>query len=261
MDFGDNKLLGVAYGYAGLFVYDYQKGVITFPDDDENWMLRNSNLKCHDLFTDHRGLLWFGTQDGLNVYNPLNNTKNSFFEVDGLINNNVRSIIEDNFGRIWVSTANGISRISVIEEKNNGFKYSFTNFNKYDGVTENEFLPRSVIKTSDNKLIWGSLNGFDEINPNKIVSSQQQLPKPLITKLLLFGNEIKVGEKYNGNVILNKSISSTSQIDLKHFQNLLGFEFSALNYINPTQTYYKYKLEGVDVEWNVTGTKNGLGVY
>ena len=71
MDFGDNKLLGVAYGYAGLFVYDYQKGVITFPDNDENWMLRNSNLKCHDLFTDHRGLLWFGTQDGLNVYNPL----------------------------------------------------------------------------------------------------------------------------------------------------------------------------------------------
>ena len=115
-----------------------------------------------------------------------------------------------------------------------------------------------VIKTSDNKLIWGSLNAFNQINPTKLFLLNNNY-KTLDYETVAIGNEIKVGEKYSGNVIVNKSISSTSEIDLKHFQNLLGFEISALNYINPTQTYYKYKLEGVDVEWNVTGTKNGLG--
>ena len=33
---------------------------------------------------------------------------------------------------------------------------------------------------------------------------------------------------------------------MKHNQNFFSLEFSALNYINPTQTYYRYQLTGID---------------
>ncbi len=258
MDFREEKLLGVAYGYAGLFVYDINKKVFTYPEDEENWMLRHSNLKCHDLFTDHRGLIWFGTQDGLNVYDPHNNTQESFFKSDGLVNNNIRSIIEDNLGRIWLSTSNGISCISIVK-KDKDYLYSFTNYNRNDGVIDNEFLQRSVVKTSDNRLLWGGVDGFNELNLSKIDTFKPQLFAPIITKFLLFGNEIRTGEKYDGDIILNQSISATKFINLKHTQNFLGFEFSALNYMNPTQTYYKYMLEGIDATWNEVSTTNGIG--
>ena len=257
-DFGENKLLGVAFGYTGMFVYNTKSKTFSFPDIEKNWMLRQSNLKCHDIFTDHRGLIWFGTQDGLNVYDPQANSMNQFFQEDGLVNSNVRSITEDDSGRIWVSTSNGISCISITV-KDRSYHYSFANFNRYDGVIGNEFLPRSVLKTKDNRLFWGGLDGFNELDLKRLDSAKKRIYSPLITGFLLFGNEIKVGKKYDGKIILKRSVSSTKRIDLKHFQNFFSFEFSALNYINPAQTYYRYKLDGVDATWNVTNSSNGIG--
>jgi hypothetical protein len=258
MDFEKHKLLGVAYGDAGLFIYDTDNNKLSFPDENRYWMLRHNNRKCHDMYTDQRGLVWFGTQDGLNVYDPHNDNLQSFFEKDGLANNNIRSVIEDNTGRIWVSTAYGISCVNV-SKSDQGYEYSFANFNQYDGVIDGEFIPRSVVKTSDNRLLWGGMDGFNEIDITHFNPSEQKLSIPLFTQFLLFNREIKVGEQYEGKVILEKSISSTKIIELEHFQNFFSFEFSALNYVNPTQTFYRYKLEGVDAAWNETDATNGIG--
>ena len=250
-----DTLLG--FDDKGLFLYDYRHKTISLPGEKSS-ILWHTCHHYHSLFTDSRGLLWFGTMDGLNAYNPANSTNKSFFEEDGLINNSIRSIVEDNSGRIWVSTSNGISRIDITDHKG-GYQYSFYNYNRFDGTIENEFLPRSVYKTSDNRLLWGGLDGFNEIDLTRIDSSKQQLLIPLFTKFSLSGTEIKLSESYNGNVILKQSISSTKEIRLKYFQNFLGFEFSALNYVNPTQTYYRYMLEGADDSWHEIKTMDGVG--
>jgi len=251
----NDMLLG--YSDEGLFLYDCRKKNISILDK-RSGLQQHSCHHYHCLFTDSRGLIWLGTMDGLNVYNPVNKTTTSFSEKEGLINNSTRSITEDNLGRIWISTSNGISRIDV-DEKGGLYQYSFCNYNKFDGVIETEFLPRSVLKTSYNSLLWGGLDGFNEINLSQINSPEQSLPVPLFTKLLLSGTEVIQNENYGGNKILCQSISSTSEIRLKYFQNFVGFEFSALNYVNPTQTYYRYKLEGADNAWNEIKTTDGIG--
>lgn len=250
-----DMLLG--YSDNGLFLYNTRKNNITIPDK-KNPLQQHNCHHYHCLFTDSRGLVWLGTMDGLNVYNPTNNSTKSFSEKDGLINNSIRSIVEDDLGMIWVSTSNGISRIAI-NEKNESYQYSFYNYNKFDGVIETEFLPRSVLKTSYNSLLWGGLDGFNEINLAKINNYEQPLSVPLFTKLLLSGKEIRQNEYSDGNIILKQSISSTSEIHLKHFQNFIGLEFSALNYVNPTQTYYRYQLEGADDAWNEIKAVNGVG--
>lgn len=45
---------------------------------------------------------------------------------------------------------------------------------------------------------------------------------------------------------MSHPIAQTKEITLKHNQNFFSLEFSALNYINPTQTYYRYQLTGID---------------
>jgi signal transduction histidine kinase/DNA-binding response OmpR family regulator/ligand-binding sensor domain-containing protein len=254
-DFKKGVLLG--YSYEGLFVYNISGNSLTIPDK-RSALQQHSCHHYHCLFTDSRGLIWMGTMDGLYVFDPANNNTRSFFEKEGLTNNSIRSITEDDLGRLWVSTSNGISRIDV-STKGGSFNYSFSNYNSFDGVIATEFLPRSVLKTSYNSLLWGGLDGFNEINLDKIDLPNQPLAVPLLTKLLLSGSEVRENEIYDGNRILERSISSTGEIRLRYFQNFIGFEFSALNYVNPTQTYYRYKLEGADNEWNEIKTTDGVG--
>jgi|GEM_PF-85702 len=254
-DFKKDMLLG--YSDDGLFLYDCRRNTVSVPNR-KSGLQQHSCHHYHCLFTDSRGLIWLGTMDGLNVYNPSTNVTKSFSEKEGLINNSTRSIMEDNQGRIWVSTSNGISRIDV-SDQGESYRYSFFNYNKFDGVIETEFLPRSVLKTSTNSLLWGGLDGFNELNLNQINRPAQALSVPLLTRLLLSGTEVRQNEYYDGNKILSQAISSTPEIRLRYFQNFLEFEFSALNYVNPTQTYYRYKLEGADNSWNEINTTDGVG--
>ncbi len=256
INFKKDTLLG--FGDNGLFFYNRQNKTISFPENNKNGLLQHSNHRYHSLLTDSRGLTWLGTMDGLNVYNPATNTIQSFYEEDGLTNNSIRSITEDDSGKIWVAASYGISCIDITTNEGK-YQYSFINYNHFDGVIENEFLPRSAFKTSDNRLLWGGLDGFNEIDLNRINSTRQQLSIPLFTKFLLTGTEINQNESYDGNIILKQSISSTKELRLKYFQNFISLEFSALNYINPTQTYYRYKLEGTDDTWREIKATDGIG--
>ncbi len=255
VDYDETSLLG--YSAEGMFIYNTQNNQISFPDKSSPLLKYNSHY-YHCLYTDSRGLIWIGTMDGLNVYDPSNDSIINFSDEEGLVNNSIRSIIEDNSGNIWVSTSGGISLIKLTENKN-FYNFSFRNFNHFDGVIKSEFMPRSVFKTSDNQLLWGGLDGFNEIDLNRFGSSQYELSVPLFTNIFVSGTKIKLGEMYNGKPILKQSITSTNEINLKHFQNSFGFEFSALNYVNPTQTYYRYKLEGTDENWQEIKASDGMG--
>ena len=258
IQFSKDKLLGVMYAEKGLLVYDTKSKTIDYPNDRLYPFLVHRNKKYHDIFVDHRNLIWFGTQDGLYVYNPADGYSRCFLKEDGLINNNIRSITADNQGRVWVSASYGISCVDV-EKMGNDYTFSFSNFNHLDGVIGNEFLPRSVNKTKGNQLLWGGLNGFNIIDLTSYRAKSSVLPIPMFTRLSISGKEVRVGNKYSGNVVLNKTINNTKMLKLKYFQNFIGFDISALNYVNPTQTYYQYQLEGVDNSWIEMRPTNGLG--
>ncbi len=258
IQFSKDQLLGVLYAEKGLFVYNTKTKTIDYPSDSIYPFLVHSNKKYHDIFIDHRNMIWFGTQDGLFVYSPSDGFSRSFFNEDGLMNNNIRSITEDNQGRIWVSASYGISCIGVTKEAND-YSFSFSNFNHLDGVIGNEFLPRSVKKSNDNQLFWGGLNGFNTIDLNSYNAKKSVLSIPVFTRFYISGKEVKVGATYRGNLVLPNTINNTKELKLKYFQNFISFDLSALNYVNPTQTYYKYQLEGVDNSWIELRPSNGVG--
>ena len=241
-EYGEDSLVGVAD--AGMFIYDRKKDslyVCETYNKDRPEIFRQNNNRYNCVFTDHRGLTWFGTEDGLSVWNPEENQLRIFHTEDGLVNNRIQSITEDYAHQIWVSTSNGISRI-VVSDTN----YSFFNYNQYDGVIANEFRERSVYKTQSGSVLWGGIGGFNKIDLVRMNKEQLVLPRPLLVKFFLFGNEVKLGV-------------STSAINLNYNQNFLSFDFSALNYINPTQTFYRYQLVGLDDRWNEIAATDGIG--
>ena len=250
-------LLGISN--EGLFVFNPKDQTLEYPSKTTRKpeIFNHSNHHYNCIFTDSRGLLWFGTQDGLHVWSQKENSLRSFYTSDGLINSNIKAIVEDKNHTIWLTTSYGVSRIFVKDNKGK-YSYSITNFNKYDGLIEGEFIEGSAYAAKDGWLMMGGIDGFNLINTDSIATSRHTFT-PVFSGFQLFNKEVKEGVSYNGNIILPNSISSTRELSLNHDQNFFTIEFSALNYINPTQTYYSYKLEGVDKLWHEISSTDGMG--
>jgi len=251
--FGTQTLMG--RGNNGVFIYDYKKNKLNYPQIEP---LRNGNQQFNCVFRDRRGITWIGTQDGLSAWLPSRREFHTLYTDNGLVNNSIKGILEDKQGMIWITTSGGVSRINVADNGKN-LQFSIANFNHFDGVIENEFTSNATYATSDGLLLMGGINGFNMIDLHKPWTFKR-LQKPLFTNFLLSGTTVKPGESYEGNTILKQSITTTRQVELNYNQNFIGIEFSSLNYVNPTQTYYRYRLEGIDDDWREIVANNGTGI-
>ncbi len=92
---------------AACLVALSQKPFIRFEHLNRAAGLSQSNVTC--ILQDSRGLMWFGTQDGLNKYDGYLFTvyKNSPGNAGFISNNAITSIAEDAAGNIWVGTWGG----------------------------------------------------------------------------------------------------------------------------------------------------------
>ena len=200
---------------------------------------------------DIRGWRWKGTADGLKVFNSHSGKEQTFYTSDGLSNNFIHAILQDRQNNIWISTSYGINKVQV--NARNG-KINFTSFGPEAGTLAEEYADRSAFEGTDGTLYFGGINGFSKLEP------QRRLPKnlpfrPLFSNFFLHGEKIEPGRAYNDRIILKESAAYTRQIELSYDQNFLTFEFSALNYRNSAQTYYRYQLDGIDQDWRETVAK------
>ena len=58
---------------------------------------------------------------------------------------------------------------------------------------------------------------------------------------------------------MNHNLNNTPSIELQHDENYITLEFAGLNCVNPSKTYYKYKLEGIDTQWQEVKSSDGIG--
>lgn len=74
-----------------------------------------SNSSITTLLQSSNGLMWFGTWDGLNMYNSreVKIFKPSPTDKTSISNNIIRDIIEEDAHHIWIATDFGINRLNV----------------------------------------------------------------------------------------------------------------------------------------------------
>ncbi|MFD2287833.1 helix-turn-helix domain-containing protein [Pedobacter petrophilus] len=200
--------------------------------------------------TDIRGWVWTGTYDGLKVFDPVSRKERIFYARDGLSNNFIKAILQDRFHNIWVTTSYGINKVQI-DPRN--AQIHFTSFRSDAGTLDGEYTNGAAFESTDGTLYFGGINGFSVLNFNSVKPNKQPL-KAILINLFLRGEKIETGNKYDKRIILKESTPYTKSIELSYDQNFVSFEFSALNYQNPTQTYYRYQLEGIDRGWKETSS-------
>ncbi|HEX8315584.1 MAG TPA: two-component regulator propeller domain-containing protein, partial [Flavisolibacter sp.] len=238
----------------GIDVLDKQSGTFRHLGHEKGNAASLSHNFVIELFEDSRGLIWAATRDGLNVYDPAKKAFKAFHTEDGLPDNSILTVTEDNNRNIWVTTPNGVSNLTVSISASNGVSVQCKNFNEADGLQDGQFNENAALKTKSGELVFGGANGFNIFQPQRSREAMA-VPKLVLTDLQLFNNSVKIGEEYDGRVVLPQSIAESKEITLKYNQDVFTVEFSALDFLNSDKIKYAYKLEGFSSEWLTTDAK------
>ena len=253
-----NNITSLFYGKNNILLIGTSEGMIllNLSNREKTLLTGNStNLKTFtnnyitQVFEDSRGLIWVGTREGLNVYNSETDSLNYITEKNGLCNNSICGITEDKSSNIWVTTSNGISRIVVQRNREEGsFGYGLYNYDTKDGLQSNEFNTGSILTKSDGSVIFGGLYGVNWVR-QAAKEDQNSLPRVMLTQLFIGEEEILVGHEYDNNVILPQALNESNKISLKNKQNTFTIKFAAGNYNQGERLQFMYWMEGRDHDW------------
>ena len=220
---------------GGLVIYNPTQNKLRVFNHD------NSNLPLDMIFAIHcnkLGQIWVGVLGGgLCLYEP-KIQKFYQYSVKNLLSNDViYEILEDDLGKLWVSTNKGIS---VFDPQ----KKIFKNYTYHNGIQQSNFNIGAGLKTSTGEMYFGGNEGFNYFNP-KYLNQNQNIPSLVFTDLKIGHKSVNPVE----NSEITEPISVLKKINLSYKQNF-SLDFVALNYTAPQENQYTYMLEGFDKEWN-----------
>ena len=226
---------------------------------DQSPVFRDRTVNC--VYKDSRGWTWVGTPQGLQVYRKESDMLPQVYTTkDGLYNNIVHSIVEDQKHNIWVATSYGIS--VVLFNADNRVQF-INSYNQYDNIPNEVFVNGKAMCMPDGSIVMQALDHVVEFNPNNMNTLRNKYPfkiYPKLVQLMVNGINVNTNTEINGRKILDRALSRIWGLDLNYNENSLTLVFSALNYFRPQQTYYRVRVLGLDDEWRVLAPHNSGGM-
>lgn len=221
----------------GLFRYDPEKKIIShyFPNHSENSISGN---KIASIVQDSKGYIWIGTfSNGLCKFDKTTNSFTHYSTSNGLPNDCVFGVLEDENNFIWVSTMKGLAKLNP---KNGNFRV----FDIEDGLVNNQFNWHAYHKNKDGKMYFGGISGFVSFYPSQI-KPEESTPVVALTSFKVFDKE----------AALPRSLPTTQEIVLEHDQNFFSIDFTALDLSPMYKHQFAYMLEGIDPQWVQSGSR------
>ncbi|MCX2450862.1 response regulator [Pedobacter sp. PLR] len=204
-----------------------------------NSVNNNANyINC--IQEDPKGNIWVGLYyGGLSKYDGSRKKfVKTYTTADGLPNDNVVGILEDDNQMLWVSTSNGLARFNPKSEV-------FLTYTTSDGLAGDEFNYNSSYKAKNGDLYFGGYNGLSYFAPEEIEKNSYHAPL-VFTGLKLFNEPVQINAE---NGLLKQDVSFTDHLTFPYQQNIFTIEFALLNYIKSNKNKYAYRLEGVNGDW------------
>jgi signal transduction histidine kinase/ligand-binding sensor domain-containing protein len=182
--------------------------------------------------------VWVGAGVGLYLMDAIGNVLQKFEITDGLPDDFIYGILEDNQGRFWMSHNKGLSVYNPLTK-------TFKQYGVKDGLQSNEFNTGAYHKDNSGLLYFGGVNGVNVIDPSHVIENKNA-PQVAINEILLGDIPYKRDTAYN----------EIQSLTLSYLENTLSFDFSALEFSQPESNIYQYKLTGYDKNWIQSGTKH-----
>jgi signal transduction histidine kinase/ligand-binding sensor domain-containing protein/DNA-binding response OmpR family regulator len=289
--------LWIGTQHRGLYLFRRKNGVFklvrNFTASNQPNQLQNNRITTIDY--DKKGRLWFGSYQGLYLYQK---SDSSFISIDNLLEGNERSICDiilcsnlDDSDNLWFGTPCSLNKISETKEG----RFTLKNYTRENGMPDDYI---NGILNDDNGNIWFSTNAGiskltisngteDILNYNQTDGlGDHSFSESACTKgkdgTLYFGGfsnltffkpseivdnkttpqivitDFRILNKkvtIENNGVLPVAINEVEKLKFTHKEKEFSFEFAALDYKAPLQNQYAYMLEGYDKGWNKTGSR------
>ncbi len=231
------KLTPTSSGYDSQLLSKKEGEVMGLLNNEVSTLLKDPN---------DGNVLWIGTKgagvhrlDTRNMNFTYLNTKN------GLPNDVIYGILNDEEGNLWMSSNKGIIRYNPVTGQ-------IKNFTEADGLQSDEFNTYAYGKSSNGTMLFGGINGLNVFHPNDLKDNPVS-PNIWITGLDVNNENITVGDSSD---ILTQAIEFTTELRLPFSKNNITFRFAGLEYSAPSKNRYSYYLEGAEEEWAHESTDN-----
>ena len=198
----------------------------------------NNSINSFDVLSvleDSRKQLWVVTSSGIDLFNYKDNTF-SRLKDKYTLPSNTRSLIEDNDGNMWLTTADNLIKITV---SNNNIHV----FDKNDGIVTGEFKTNSSFKASDGTLYFGSTDGFMKCIPSKL---KYENATPQLCYRNLFVNYIKQTTEKG---FLKRTLETSDSLQYGYTDDVISIEVSAILFGRIDKINYAYSFRNDDNKW------------
>jgi signal transduction histidine kinase/ligand-binding sensor domain-containing protein/DNA-binding response OmpR family regulator len=242
-------------------IFEDHEGSVWFSTEDGITWLRNDRFTnfpfqksdtgaaagatCAYEDADHS--IWIGTY-GSGLIRVRHGIFTRFTKKEGLFNDSIWSILEDDNGNLWMSSNRGLSEVRKqdLDDYALGKITSIPSrsYGTADGLPTTDFTGGEQApgwRTRDGKLLFATSQGLVEIDARHL-RRNTVAPPVVIEDVRADGVPI--------------SIPGTVPAG----QGKLEFHFAALSFVAPEKVVVRYRLEGYDKEWNTPITR-GVASY
>lgn len=264
--FSGDRLVG-RYTHANSRLPEGNVYEIFFDSTGKGWICTEKGMAVYDpgtktLRTDIFPRGFFNRENIRQIYEGRNSTlyflpyKGPFFISDILLSKfervnpkslegkDIKSVIEDDTGHLWVATSNGMFRWN---KRDRWEEYAFI-----DGIPHPIFNSMRALADSQGNFWFGNSKGLLKLDHEKI-GPPENVAFMRINEITVNGKESKA---------LSKSRPS-GEIDviLSGHQNNLSISLSAFSYTYSDYIHYEYKMDGVDEDWKSLGKDFLINYY
>lgn len=165
----------------------------------------------------------------------------NYSKLNGAPSDIILNLAEDSYGKLWMSSANGLLSFDPQTEQ-------FNSYDQSDGLNCTVFSEASILNMNDERIAIGSNAGLHVFSPEKLRKSSF-VPPLVFTDFQLFNKDVEVG---GIDSPLKYAIDYTDTITLTSNQTVFTIAFSALDFENIRGINYAYRLKGFEDEWSYT---------
>ena len=242
---GINLYIGTS---SGLYCMNTETKEISLLEDNNSILNLFEEVHINCIYQDTRGLLWIGTQTGMDVYNKNTKERIHLSTKNGLSHDYIRAITEDKEKNIWVTTDHGVTNIIATNSPEPSSKFLCYPYFEEDGIGNMAFNNHSITCTQQGEILMGGSGGYLRINPRFINYRHENHPV-IYTSLYLANQRMEVGSKNsNGRILLHKNIQLLNEITMDYSDSNFALEVSSMDYNSLHKLQYAYRLNK-DEEW------------
>ncbi len=153
----------------------------------------------------------------------------------------ISTIKEDGAGNIWLGGARGFS---ILDPKDFSIKPLTTS----NGLPAANISEGNILSTPTGDWIVMTTTGIIRFNPNTLHANTTR-PQVLLQSLTYLKQD---KAKASQQTVL---LDGKQEVEVKHNENRVTFQYAGIHYANPALNQYQYKLDGYDKDWVSVGTE------